>query len=170
MKIRNVEIDEATQKKIASCCALNISASFKYVPQVWRESGIPKDLWPVFTLRGKDGIESADIEDKLAVMSMVDGKPVQRITAGSVRVATLSGGIESVQNLALPDGSLLNYRYEPLKGIAETWIIDEHGKERDRNIVARNQIVRYLSPTLQVELQNAINEMSTMTAEELQGL
>lgn len=170
MKIRNVEIDEDTQKKIASCCALNITASFKYVPQVWRESGLPKDMWPVFTLRGKDGVESAEIEDKIGVMSMLDGKPVQRITAGSVRIATLTAGIESVQNLAMPDGTLLNYKYDAGRGIAETWLIDESGKEKDRTVCARQAIVKYLSPTLQVELQNAINEMSTMTAEELQGL
>ena len=170
MKIRNIELTEEQQKKIMACCAIDVSASFRYVPQAWRQSGIPKDLWPVFVLRGKDGVESAEIEDQMAVMQLVDGRATQRITSGNVRVSTLTGGIESVMNLPLADGRLLCYRYDADKGLAEMWSITEAGKEVDRRVVQRKEIVRYISPSLQVELQDAINERSVMTDEELLGL
>ena len=70
MEIVDKKLSNELREKLASKGALGFTENleFDYVPKMYREkdkdSGeydIPKELWPVFKLKAKDGIESATL-------------------------------------------------------------------------------------------------------------
>jgi hypothetical protein len=136
------EIKEKLRK--AGALGFTLLNTFKYVPRAFREGGIDKALWPIYTLRSKTGLDAADIEDKAHVIQ--DGKML--IKSGTFRIETLRHGIVSVKNFMMEDGTTLNI---------------EEGDSLDI-------LLEKMSVNLQIEISNAIYERTVLTKEELQGL
>jgi len=163
MKTVHVTLTEEMKKKLASSLGFNVEAAFKYVPRAFRENDIPKDLWPVFTLTSKDGIEISELEDSMGevVLDRSSKVSTMKINTGTQRIQTLEIGIASVTRFPLNDGTLITFDKE--KGLLTV------GEEERKGATVRD-FIRYLSPVLQLELQNAINERKELTPEELAGL
>lgn len=156
--------------KATKALGFKVEASFKYVLKVYREDlkdDIPKNLWPVFTLRSKDGLETAGIEDTMYIVMDGDGKkPKTYVNSGRLRIETLKNGILSVKNFPFEDGSIMDYD-KLAKKITTT---DSEGNTKTQTNVGSEEIIKYITPDVQTELQNAINERSSLTEEELVGL
>jgi len=146
-------------KKIG-CLGFELEEEWKYVPRSYREKDkkgkfkIPQKLWPVFTLRGLDGIETTEMEDLLnGGIEYVDGKTIARQNLGLAKTETCKRGIVTWSNFR-------NSKFEiikpPEKNPAGIGIIEDS--------------LRYISPSLMVELTNAITEHMHLTDEELLGL
>ena len=85
--------------------------------------------------------------------------------SGSQRVATLERGIVSVLRLHGENDELISY--DAKSGSFEMKRGDGTVQKKDLTI---RQFIKYLPASLQVELQEAINERSILTPEELSGL
>jgi len=139
------------QEKLNKVSGLTKEHTFLYVPKVYREIGpdlIPKSEWPVFKLRGKNGLEIAEAEDNSGYMDTEQQRLV--ITAGKARLQTLANNILGWKNFKDREGNLVEFVQE-------------------KNVVYKTALQR-LSAELQRELHEAINEQSVLTEEELQGL
>lgn len=162
---KDVRLTPEILSKIKGCTAFDVEAVFPYVPKDFRENNIPKAFWPVFTLKSKDGLESAEVEDTAGYFEYKNGSSLFHPASGSRRVSTLEHGIVKIKNLPIErHGSIstLSYDSEALEV--------QIGTSTPIKLSDAREIVRYLKPALQVELQNAINERSTLTEEEKQGL
>lgn len=149
METKNVELTEELKSKLKSAgqIGFQVDCTFKYVPKFYRDpkNEIPKSLWPIFTLRSKNGLEIAEAEDKAGYINLETKKYISE--SGSLRIETLRNGIVDVKNFICEDGSILSCKNK---------LIDE--------------LIKSLPIALQIELQNAINERSQLTSEELLGL
>lgn len=161
VKIR-VELSDEYRTKLQGALGFNVSAEFTYVPKKFRESTVPKDFWPVFSLTSKDGLEVCNMEDGVGeiVVDDVSHKSSMKINTGSQRVKTLEIGIKTIKRYPLENGDLLYF-----DGKEET--ITVAGKTSSGTV---RDVIRFLSPGIQVDLQNAINERKLLTPEELTGL
>ena len=163
MKTVNVKLTDEMKKILGNSLGITVEAAFKYVPKAFRENNIPKEIWPVFTLTSKDGIEISELEDNIGeyVINKDTKTSSMKINSGSQRVQTLEMGIVNVKNFLLSDGTIISFdkTKEELKISGE---VKREATVRD--------FIRYLSPALQLELQNAINERKVLTEEELVGL
>jgi hypothetical protein len=147
------ELKEKLKK--AGVLGFQLKSTFPYVPKIYRREGLPKELWPIFFLRGLDGVETAGLEDEMHGSVTVDssnGTSV-KINSAKVRVKTVKLGVISWKNFRDSDGNLIP---SPAKDSLNNGITEDG--------------LRYLPPSLQVELCNAITEHSTLTDEELLGL
>lgn len=160
--------EEIKQKlKKAGALGFQIEATFKYVPKAYREKNgegeyiIPKDLWPIFVLKGIDGVESALLEDdmhgkvtydKIEKDGKFTGTSIQ-IESGKVRLNTLCKCLITWKNFR-------NVKGELIKAPEEDKV---HGG-------LKRSALRILHPDLQTELHNAITEQTILNDEELQGL
>ena len=158
--------------KIKDCVGFDVYDTFIYSPKAFRQKdtdgnySIPKELWPIFTLKSKDGLEIAQIEDNAGFVEYrKDGSSIWHSQSGTTRVSTLGNGIIKIKNLPLDSAKMLSYSKENL-----TITITENGIDKKVILGEENEIVKYLRPNLQVELQDAINERSTLTDEERRGL
>ena len=147
-EVTDMKYSPEVQARLQSLVGFSEDATFLYVCKVHREN-LPKSAWPVFKLRGKTGIEVAKIEDAAGFFDVKNQRMI--FTTGSQRLETLAGGIIG-WNAKFVDGAGKSIPFAA-----------EDGR------VTENSLKR-LSATLQVELQNAINEQSSLTPEELQGL
>jgi len=163
METVRVALTDEMKKKLGGSLGFTIEAAFKYVPKAYRENAIPKDLWPVFTLTSKDGLETSELEDCLGeyIIDRDSKTSAMKINSGSQRVQTLEIGIVNVKNFALSDGTLLTFDKEKAE-LVVAGVVKKGASVRD--------CIRYISPELQTELQNAINERKVLTTEELSGL
>jgi hypothetical protein len=155
-------------ERLKNCTGFEIGNTFKYVPKDFRmkdESGnyvVPKEFWPVFTLKSKDGLEIAKIEDNSGFVSYrPDGSTEWHGRSGEKRIATLEAGIVKIKNLPLENGDTF-LDYDSTK--EEIAINDKVSR------CAGRDVIKYLRVPLQIELQEAINERSVLTEEELRGL
>ena len=137
------------EEKLRAVRGFSQKAKFLYVPEVYRQNAnvIPKKEWPIFELKGKDGIDLADSEDDLG-HELKNGKVYT--STGEVRIKVLKSNILGWKNF-----------------------LDTENKEivfvKDSDGVTTTCIAR-LTSVLQVELNVAINAHSTLTQEELEGL
>jgi len=165
MEVVDKRLDEKTLKKLKASGMLGfeVEASFKYVPKFYRdpENSIPKEYWPLYVLKSKDGLAIAETEDNMSVT--LDRKEEARsftLKTGSVRISTLKNGIVSIKNQKTEDGRVLSYDVKTKK-----LIVGSSERECDTE-----EAIRYMTANLQVDLQNAINERISLTEEELVGL
>ena len=153
------EIKEHLKK--AGALGFDLENQWPYVPEVYRkidkkkEYIIPKKLWPVFTLRCLDGVDSSLMQDKLyGTITIGDEKgTTMPLNTGAVRVKTCKLGIINWKNYRDIKGELIA---APVKDDIEGGIVEDS--------------VRLISPKLQMELANAITEYTTMSDEEALGL
>ena len=139
------------EEKLNKVRGLTKTHEFLYVPKVYREAGpdvIPKSEWPVFKLKGKDGLEIADAEDSSGYVDTTTNN--LHLTAGRARIETLSKHILGWKNF-------FDRSNEEIKFV------------KDGDKVYKTCLQR-LPSDLQRELHEAINEQSILTEEEIQGL
>jgi hypothetical protein len=163
MNSKTIKLTEEYKEKLKGILGFDVLSEFKYVPISFRKNGIPKELWPIFTLTSKDGIELAEVEDCMGEVSYntKDNSTSFKISSGAQRVKTLEIGIKKVNRYIMEDGNFLCYDSEK----QEITI----GEKKSTNITSRD-FIRYLPINLQIELQNAINERKNLSEEELTGL
>jgi hypothetical protein len=159
-------------KRLRGSIGFEVKNEFKWTPKVFREKQengtfiIPPVLWPVFVLKSKDGLEIAEIEDSIGYTEYLNGTPKFHSCSGSHRIATLERGIKSIKNLPLgEDGKFFDFDSE--KQLLT--IHDASGIVESKPAEVRD-VIRFMRAELQVEIQNAINERSTLTEEERRGL
>jgi hypothetical protein len=151
---------EEQEKALQGFLPMRPAVSFGYVPKVFRkkrEDGgylFEKEDWPVFTLRVKDGIQSAEMEDSLE--AAFDGAEVSglRMNSGSTRIQILRSCIVNCKNWKDATGAAVPFKRDATK---------------KGNPVA-DEFLRELPPALQVELADAITERSELSPEEVEGL
>lgn len=162
METKDVVLTDEMKKRLKGYLAFKVDASFKYVPKPYRQKNsdgeyyIPKDLWPVFTLKGLDGVEATLEEDNMEISygEITEGKASDskmKINSGKTKLNTLKKGLVNWKNLRTEDGKLVQ-----CPDIKNDGVSDES--------------LRVLSPGLIAELYNAITTQSILTEEELQGL
>ena len=149
------ELTPEVQKKLNKVLGLTKEHVFLYVPKIYRELGdelMPKSEWPIFKLKGKNGLEIADAEDNSGYMETSETEAASKliITTGKVRIETLSRHILGWKNFKDREGELVKFT-------------------KDGDKVYKTCLMR-LSADLQRELHDAINEQSVLTPEEIQGL
>lgn len=162
----NIELTDAMKEKIRSFVGFELREPFKYVPKIYRTE-TPREYWPIFTLKSKDGIEIAEIEDLTGTMAYdaEKEKSILNLQSGSLRMHTLRRGILSVENLMMESGEFITWDKESgIMTIRKGDIVNEK-----RNITI-DDIIRRMPIALQVDLQDAINERRGLSKEELLSL
>lgn len=150
-EIVDKELTPELQAKLNKVLGLTKEHTFLYVPKIYRELGEsfkPKSEWPVFKLKGKNGLEIADAEDTAGYVDTTTQN--LHLTAGRSRIETLSKHILGWKNFKDRDDNVIDFKMEGGK-------------------VYKTALMR-ISAELQKELHEAINEQSVLTSEELQGL
>jgi hypothetical protein len=161
MEVENKVLTNEVRQKLASTGMLGFTENpeFIYTPEAFREKkedsdeyAIPKELWPVFTLKGKDGVESAKMEDNMGYMEIDNKSKNQRWIgkSGSRRVEILQVGIIGWKNWYDTDGNLIPFRHN-------------NGK-------VHTDCLKRIPVGLAIELANAITDRITLSPEELEGL
>jgi len=163
----DVVMDEEMKKKLDGFVAFELIAPFKYTPAVYVKNA-PREIWPIFTLRSKGGLEIAQIEDESGYVTYdpVSGQRVLKFQSGKQRIVTLQRGIVAVENLRTEDGGRIDWN-NVTKCAKITSSIGEVEKLENTDV---DYIIDRLPPMLQVELQEAINERKTISDEELLSL
>lgn len=164
MTEENLILTDEMRAKLKGVLGFQIDAKFSYVPKIYREKTpngewvILKTLWPVFTLRGLNGLEATLAEDDLGgkVVWSADDTRTVIIRRAKVKVETCRHGIVSWKNFRDVTGKL----------------IPAPAPDDPNNVGAgiKEDCLRYISPDLMTELANAITEQSRMTEEEERGL
>jgi len=163
MEEKKMELTPEVKNKLKGFIGFQTDSIFKYVPKVFRdlENDIPKNLWPIFTLKSKDGIELAKIEDNIGDMKfdVITQETSMALKSGNTRITTLEYGIKKVNNFILDNGSVVSFENEELNIDGD---IKKHRKVKE--------IIKLMPINLQKELQDVINERSELSQEELEGL
>lgn len=153
-KTKEMRLTPEMKKKLLGFIGFTKDPVFKYVPKIYREKNekgefeIPKSLWPVFTLKGRTGLEIAELEDNTGYFD-ADAKRMH-ITMGSQRIKMLATNIMGWSNF-----------YDDNEEIIEC--------KRVGGEIYKTSLQR-LPDLLQKELFEAINMQSRLSEEELQGL
>lgn len=154
-------LTEEMKEKLKGVLGFQIDSTFPYVPIAYREKNgdgkyiVPKELWPVFTLKSKNGIEVAKAEDNAGYVTMAEKQDAKIfMTGGAARLDTLRKGVKAWKNWRDESGILIPF--DERKDI-------QGGQLSDAKM-------KMFKVDLQKDLQNAINERSTLSPEELQGL
>ncbi len=170
METQELRLTPEMKAKLNRSLGFDVKAEFQYVPLNYRDPAneIPKELWPVFTLTSKDGLEVAQLEDSAGEMLYDDKTKLtkMKLTGGSQRVKTLESGIVKVKRYWLENGSQISYD----KSRREMVITKEDGRTETNKSVVTRDFIKYMSAELQLEIQNAINERTRLSDEELRGL
>lgn len=165
----DVVLTDDIKAKLKGFLGFQVEATFPYVPKVYREGDIPKELWPVFTLKSKDGLEIAAADDDAMGPMEVDGKSnVSRVSLrpGHQRLQTLRSGLKDIKGFLLENGERIDWNWK----VRDLVVRKSDGSGATKNNVPIDKVIAYLPSALQVELQNAINERDVLTPEELRGL
>lgn len=136
------------------------NVTFPYTPKVFRrknEDGsylFPKEMWPVFTLRAKDGLGIASLEDEME--GVMEGGEMTgiRVRSGSQRLAVLRAGLVNCKG------------WRDLEGKEVAFSRDASKKGQP----VADSFLRELPQELQIELFNAITDRSELSEEERVGL
>jgi len=167
-------LTDEQKSALKNVLGFKVEDAFKYVPEVFRKKDdkgeyvLPKDYWTVWTLRSKDGIEIAEVEDNSAYMTFDNDKKESKmhVLSGKTRVQSLMAGIISVNRFWFEDGSIMDFdskaKYLKIK--------NADGSESVKNGFDTKNFIRYMTTDLQLEIVNAINERKVLTPEEQQGL
>jgi len=155
MEIKDVTLTDEMKNKLRNTLGIRVDSVFPYVPKAYRTFAmrIPKELWPVFTLKSIDGIQSTLFEDDMmGEATYSDEKVHTQINSGKVKIKICSMGIMGWKN------------YRDIDGI----LLDPPQKAGDGTLA--HDSLKIIPSALMVELSNAITENSRLTAEELLGL
>lgn len=157
----DIQLTDEVKKKLKDAGVLpyQLKNTWKYVPRAYREKEgedylIPKEHWPVFTLRCIDGVSASLLEDKQNTKIQYDteGNRTMSFNSGRVRLEICSLGIIDVKNYRDADGNEIKPKKDETTG----------GITQDS--------LKPIPATLQIELANVIEQQQLLTADELQGL
>ena len=149
-KVKRVELTDEQKAKLKGLAAITTENEFIYVPAVYRENDFPKELWPMFLLKGKNGIQMAEDEDNAGYMEAGNNRIF--LTAGKKRLESLKKNIVNWKNFYDENGVIIPFKRDDVNGLVS------------------NKVLERMPVKLQIELVNAINDRNTLTEEELQGL
>ena len=159
-EVKELELTDEMKERLRGFAAIEVVNEFQYVPRACRQKDdngawvIPKNLWPVFTLRGLDGIQQTMKGDALDVQIDANGKPfVAKSNTGKIAVDVCRKGVVTWRNWRTAEGALVSI------GL---------GTGQGENL--RDEDLGKLPPNIMFELCNAITEQSLLTEEELVGL
>ena len=164
----NIVLTQELKEKLkqAGSFAFDLENKWPYVPKAYREKAkgkylIPKELWPVFTLRCLDGVASSLMEDKLyGTITIGEVDADKKTTKGTTM--PLNSGFVRVETCRLGIITWKNYR--DINGKT----IPAPATDSDGNITEDS--IRLINPRLQVELVNAITDQKILSEDELLGL
>lgn len=161
-------LDDDTQKKLKKMRGFSVKAEFPYTPKIYREAKLPKDVWPIFVLRSKDGLQLAEVEDNAGSVFYDTKKDrvEQDLKTGTRRLETLRSGILRISNWEQDDGT----KYAWGKDSGALVITEKDGTQKTTNVIPVDFMIKKMNIELQGELQNAINERAEMSPEETEGL
>lgn len=173
--IQAVELTEEMKAKLKGFLGFQVEASFEYVPKAYRnpDNAIPREAWPVFTLKAKDGLELVREQDDVEMVLDRDTKQSRMVMSpGTARLRTLRRGLLAVRGLFIagskdiPDGRIA------WDGKARDLVITKSTGEhvRTRNNTDVDKVIAFMPVALQMELETAINERDVLAPEELRGL
>jgi len=165
---QDVFLTDEVRAKLKGSLGFQVEAAFKYVPKAFRDGGIPREMWPVWTLKSKNGVQAATIEDEAGYLELESGSSTSKFRpqSGSMRLETLRKGIIAVERFLLEDGTSFSWDSKTKDMVFH----DVEGKDHIKNNKIVDKVIEHMTPSLQVELQNAINERATLTPDELRGL
>lgn len=163
LTVKDVVITDDMRDALKGYLGFEPESTFLFVPKAYREKKedgsyrIPKALWPVYRLKSKDGLESAKLEDDAGYLAYdkEKGQSQLYLESGKERISTLRAGIKGWKNWLRED-----FKSE----------IPFHENMIGTDGLLREKHIKDMPVRLQVELQNAINERSILTQEELSGL
>jgi len=137
------------EKKLKLFKGFAEESTFLYVPSIYTENSdvIPKKEWPIFKLKGNDGIALSESEDNLG-SELRDGKVYT--STGEVRIKILQSNVLGWKNFIDVDDIEIPFI-------------------KNGNGLSKESIAR-MPQTIQVELLQAINNHSKLSKEELEGL
>ena len=170
MRIKEMELTKEQEEAIRGSVAITLRGEFNYTPLAFREA-FPNDtaLWPVFVLKGQDGLESATSEDGMTAREISsDGKIAWTTRSGSIRVQTLRMGIRKINGLPIGDGETLDFEIDDKASEYYTGTLTI-GRSVRKGVDVR-EVIRYLRPALQIELSNAIVDYDRIESENERGL
>ncbi len=151
---KEMRLTPEIKEKLSGYIGFTKNPVFKYVPKIYREKDekeeyiIPQAVWPVFTLKGRTGLEIAELEDNSGYFDSEAKR--MHITVGTQRIKLLKTNILGWSNF-----------YDDNDEIIEC--------KRVAGEVYKTSMQR-LPDKLQRELFNAINTQSRLADEELLGL
>jgi hypothetical protein len=150
METKEIVITEELKKKLSGYLGFQVETDFQYTPKIFKD--VPRELWPTFTLKSKNGLDMADIEDKTGYIEY-DTKDSTKsklvMQSGKVRVDTLRKGLVKVENFITENGTVISF---------------------DCSKQPVDNLIKMLPTRLQVELQEAINERNVLSSDEKLGL
>ena len=153
MEEKNIELNDEIKERLKKngMLGFDVDSEFLYVPLFFRDAknNIPKSYWPVFTLRSRTGIELAEAEDEAGYINIDTTGGRRYVTnSGTDRINALRKGLLAFRNLRLENDTIIEMK---------------KGQDVEK-------FLRYIHPKLQVELKRAIDNHSTLNADELLGL
>ena len=164
MSETNIQLTPEVRERLRGFLGFDTQSSFFYVPKMFRFKDdknafiVPKNLWPTFELKAKDGVEISNLEDQIGYTEYNLMNPMERkyiSKAGFFRMETLRRGIRRWKNFLMED-LVTQIPFKP-EYLGEDGLLTEDA-------------IRVIPVRLQAELCEAINERSTLTEEELMGL
>ena len=176
-EIHNLFFDPANEELLNECVGFSVEDAFPYVPEAYRvkddagEYKVDKRYWPIFTLKSKDGVQLAKIEDKAGYVTTGEKDNQNKFFAssGTTRLTTLEDGIVEVKNFPVNvDGEICIVNFN--KKSKDLTIAKRDGTKKMLNNRLPKDVIKFFKVKLQQELQNVINERKVLTAEEKRGL
>lgn len=152
MEQKDLVMTKELREKLQGFLAFQTDAIYKYIPAPYRkkkegEYVIPKEFWPIFSIRFMDGVEISELEDKVGYTVIRSSDPDYREfhgRSGTYRLDVLRNGVKGWINLRDEKGNLVEY--------------------------SGDDSLSKLPVDLQQDLQVAIMERIVLTEEELRSL
>jgi len=152
-EVKDLVLTKEMKEKLSGLLAFQVDAIYKYVPALYREKKngtyiIPKEFWPVFSIRSLNGVELDELEDTVGFTVLKADDPNYREfhgRSGTRRLEVLRKGLKGWKNFRDDTGKIVAYE-EGDAGIAK------------------------LPLAIRQDLQEAIMERMTLTEEELRSL
>ena len=145
--VEDKKLSPEVEEKLKVMRGFTPKSTFFWTPVIFKEN-IPREKWPIFKMTSRDGYDYAKSEDDM-LYRFVGGNI--KTNAGVMRFMILQKHIVGWnKNVVDKDGNPLPF-------------------ERKDNLTTHETISR-LTPELQREALNAINEQSKLSEEEIAGL
>lgn len=149
MEEEKKELTPELEEELARLKGFTDDSTFLYVPKLYRENekAVPRDQWPIFKLKGRDGLDFAKAEDSMGF----DTRGQKMFSnSGSLRIKILRTHILGWKNWKDRNENEIRFM-GGTDGVA-------------------NKLIAKMPNSLQVELLEAVSFHSRLTEEELAGL
>lgn len=175
METKKIVFSPEMREKMKGRLGFDVETPFTFVPKRFLEKDkegkyvFPKNMWTIYTLKSKNGLDIAKLEDDAGYMSYdsKSGNSKYHMQSGAKRVGTLIDGIIRVKNFYMEDDTFVHF-----DSVAESWIIyDFEGSLiKTKTKTKTKKLISVMHVSEQQELQEAINERSEISDEDKMGL